>query len=331
MKGWKTHGMTEGLKSIGDIIRTDFAQLAEDRDKNQQRLKQLEQWLDADPEELGFVWSSMIMATFPHSEPKESMFVRENGNFTLTLMAAPKIGLPYGTLPRLLMSWMTTEALRTQSKSLLLGNSLSAFMRQLDIVPTGGRWGTIDRLKVQMTKLFACHVSCIKDNGPEVIPDQINIVPVEKCELLWNPWQPHQKTLWESEITLNDTFFNEVMRSSIAFKMSTLKFLRKSPMAIDLYWWATYRNFRRNNKRSRIPWEYLQSQFGANYPKTSAGLRDFKANFKKALTKVSVVYPEVKKFKIDDEKYFIFVPGNPDVPPRNNIVQIESKISTNDC
>eukprot|EP00826_Nyctotherus_ovalis_P026108 TRINITY_DN20384_c0_g1_i1.p1 TRINITY_DN20384_c0_g1~~TRINITY_DN20384_c0_g1_i1.p1 ORF type:complete len:108 (-),score=13.74 TRINITY_DN20384_c0_g1_i1:44-340(-) len=61
----------------------------------------------------------------------------------------------------------------------------------------------------------------------------------------------------------------------------------------DLYWWVTYRNFRSNNKRSRIPWEYLQLQFGAGYPKTTKGLNNFKINFKKSLEKVAVIYPEV--------------------------------------
>lgn len=68
----------------------------------------------------------------------------ENGGkvtFTLSLMAPTKIGLPYGTVPRLLLAWMTTEAVKTQSRELELGDSLSGFMRELDLVPTSGRWG----------------------------------------------------------------------------------------------------------------------------------------------------------------------------------------------
>jgi hypothetical protein len=43
-------------------------------------------------------------------------------------------------VPRILLAWMTTEAVRTQSRELVLGDSLSRFMRSLDLVPTGGRW-----------------------------------------------------------------------------------------------------------------------------------------------------------------------------------------------
>jgi hypothetical protein len=31
------------------------------------------------------------------------------------MVAHPRVGLPYGSVPRLLMSWLTTEALRTKT------------------------------------------------------------------------------------------------------------------------------------------------------------------------------------------------------------------------
>ena len=41
------------------------------------------------------------------------------------------IGYPYGTLPRLLLFWITREALRTNSPRIELGNSLAKFMEEL--------------------------------------------------------------------------------------------------------------------------------------------------------------------------------------------------------
>ena len=70
-----------------------------------------------------------------------------------------KIGLPYGSLPRLLLAWLTTEAVKTKTRELTLGDTLSDFMRQLDLVPTGGRWGSITRLKDQTRRLFASTIS----------------------------------------------------------------------------------------------------------------------------------------------------------------------------
>ena len=46
--------------------------------------------------------------------------------------------LPYGNLPRLLMAWLSTEAVRTQSREISLGDSLAEFMRALGIYNSGG-------------------------------------------------------------------------------------------------------------------------------------------------------------------------------------------------
>ena len=42
--------------------------------------------------------------------------------------------LPFGNLPRLLLAWVCIEAVRTGSREIILGKSLSEFMRKLDIL-----------------------------------------------------------------------------------------------------------------------------------------------------------------------------------------------------
>ena len=64
-------------------------------------------------------------------------------------------------------------------------------------------------------------------------------------------------------------------------------------MALDVYLWLTYRmSYVRRPTSS--PWVALQMQFGADYPPTAQGRRDFKKSFLKALAKVAVVYPEAR-------------------------------------
>jgi replication initiator protein len=94
----------------------------------------------------------------PHSDPHALRFERSNGQLTVRITALGE-GLPYGSLSRLLLAWVTTEAVRTRSPELVLGHTLAAFMRQLDLTPTGGRWGTIPRLRRQMVRLFTSAVS----------------------------------------------------------------------------------------------------------------------------------------------------------------------------
>jgi len=75
--------------------------------------------------------------------------------------------------------------------------------------------------------------------------------------------------------------------------MLALKALKRSPMAIDIYCWLTYRMSYLRRPTS-IPWELLQAQFGCDYPDTAQGKAHFKQKFNQHLKSVLVVYPEAK-------------------------------------
>lgn len=236
---------------------------------------------------LGFMARALVQATMPHSKTKDSVFKRYNGSFKLTILADPEVGLPYGSIPRLLIAWITTEAVRTKSRELKLGHTLSKFMSRLDLMPTGGRWGTITRLREQMKKLFSASVSCTYNDGERWAIK--NVQPISQADLWWNPKIPQQATLFESTLILGEEFFNEIINYPIPIDMDALKALKKSPMALDIYCWLTYRMSYLKNS-TLIPWEALQAQFGADYERT----RDFKRYFLNQLRGVSVVYPEAK-------------------------------------
>jgi hypothetical protein len=135
---------------------------------------------------------------------------------------------------------------------------------------------------------------------------------VDQYEVWWTPRDPEQQD-GESTVTLSMPFFKEVRASPIPLRIDTLKVLRGSSQAIDLYLWLTYRNFY-SRRESRIPWEALQAQFGAGYLETVRGKRNFKQNFLLALKKVAEVYPEAQKLQAETD-VLVYVPGFPDVAP----------------
>ncbi len=232
---------------------------------------------------LGFMARAMVQATLPHRKVEGTYFERTNGSFTLTLLAPPKIGLPYGTVPRLLLAWLTTEAVQTQSRDLELGDNLSGFMRELDMVPTGGRWGSITRLKEQTARLFASTVSASYADADKHA--EMGYRLADKSLLWWDAKNPEQAALWRSSVTLTEQFYREIIEHPIPIDMRALKALKKSPMALDIYCWLTYRASYAK-KPSTIPWAALAQQFGADY----ARVRDFKASFLAELRKVATVY-----------------------------------------
>jgi len=211
---------------------------------------------------LGFMARAMVQATLPHKKVVGNEFERRNGNYTLTLLAPSKIGLPYGTIPRLLLAWLTTEAVKTQSRELELGDSLSGFMRELDMVPTGGRWGSITRLKDQTKRLFSCTVSATY--GDATKHADIGYRLADKALLWWGKKDPEQAGLWQSTVTLSEAFFSEVVSHPVPVDMRALKALKKSPLALDAYCWLTYRASYAK-RPSVIPWSVLALQFGSDY------------------------------------------------------------------
>jgi hypothetical protein len=241
---------------------------------------------------LGFMARSLVQATMPHSKPKEATFLRQNGAFSMALMAHPDIGLPYGSIPRLLVAYLTTEAVRTKTREINLGRSLSDFMAHLKEVPTGGRWGSIARVREQTKRLFASSIACTYTAGEKGMDrlGGMNLSITDTYNLWWDPKQPDQLTLFDSYVRLGERFFDEVTSNPVPIDFRAMQALKKSPMALDIYCWLTYR-MSYLSRPTLIPWESLQWQFGAEY---SSGVRFFKRAFLKHLTTVAVVYPDVK-------------------------------------
>lgn len=267
---------------------------------------------------IGYMARVLIQATMPHSKIDSHEFKRQNGAFRLTMLADSEIGLPYGSMPRLLMAWITTEAVRTKQRELILGKSLAEFMRELGLIASGGRWGTISRLKDQMKRLFSASISCVYEDGEKWM--MRNAMPVEMADIWWNPKNPHQATIWDSKLLLGEIFFNEIIQSPIPIDMRALKALKQSPMAIDIYCWLTYRMHYLRNITS-IPWNSLEIQFGANYK----DLRQFKRRFIDQLKKVLVIYAS-QNIRVEADS-LILLPGSPHIKERPKAsTQKESKI-----
>ena len=163
---------------------------------------------------------------------------------------------------------------------------------------------SITRLKDQMIRLFSASISCTYDDGQSW--KIRHVIPVEKADLWWDPKKPSQSTIWESKLLLSDFFFREVTENPIPIDMRALKALKRSPMAIDIYCWLTYR-MSYLSKVTSIPWPFLQIQFGANYKDS----RQFKRRFLDQLKKVLVVYPHAN-VKVE-QNCLVLLPGKPQV------------------
>ena len=83
------------------------------------QLEDLEKARAAEPE-LGFMMRLLALCTLPRTNPgARTQYVRRNGPLLLSMTATgTPAKLPFGNIPRLLLAWVCTEAVRTQSRTL---------------------------------------------------------------------------------------------------------------------------------------------------------------------------------------------------------------------
>ena len=243
---------------------------------------------DAD---LGFIARTMALCSLPRSNPGNRLqYKRVNGPYKLIMSATGDYKLPFGNIPRLLMAWISTEAVKTQNRVLVLGDSLSDFMRALGIYSSHGRTQT--RLRNQMDRLFHTSVELNYEDkhGKQFIASRV----VDRGEFWWDPKRPDEPMLWESKIRLGEDFFNEIIRHPVPIDMNTLTALKRSSLGLDLYLWLVYRTFPLRAPK-RITWRQIYHQFGLDPAKSSdhRTVQDFRKDCMRELKKIKMAWPEL--------------------------------------
>ena len=100
--------------------------------------------------------------------------------------------LPYGNLPRLLLAWvLPRKAVRTQSRDLVLGRSLSEFMRTLGLHTSGGSTrGNRTRLRNQMDRLFSATVSLLYEG--DGVNARVSSLVADRTVFWWDSKRPDE-------------------------------------------------------------------------------------------------------------------------------------------
>ena len=254
------------------------------------QVNQLVEASEADPD-MGFMTRLMALCSLPRTNPgNQKEYKRVNGPYTLYMIAGGGNKLPFGNLPRLLLAWVCTEAVRTKSRELFLGASLSKFMRTLGVYNSGGQPQT--RLRNQMKRLFGCTVSLIyeDEHGEQFVSSLI----AERGEFWWNERKPDEPSLWDSKIELGEKFFNEIISHPVPLDMNTLTALKRSTLGLDLYLWLVYRTFSLRAPL-RLSWRQVYRQFGAHPAKARDNntVQAFRYKVLRELKKIKLAWPEL--------------------------------------
>jgi hypothetical protein len=244
---------------------------------------------------LGFMAKSLVQTTLPHRAHPGARYVRTDGNLTLSITDVGGAGLPYGSYPRLILIWITTEAVRSATRELELGPSLSSFMAQLGLQASGGHWGTMPRFKNQMERLLGCAISArwSSETEGEINSCGKNLLLADEFNLWWNPQRLTAVGAKVSTVLLSENFYRQIVEAPVPLDLRAVRALKKSPLTLDLYAWAT-RRVSYLSRPALIPWRAMRLSFGAGYADTPQGRSRFREKVIDALNRVAAVYPQLK-------------------------------------
>jgi hypothetical protein len=241
------------------------------------------------------LWAQLSL---PYRDPGNvPEWIRRNNSITLSItpgMATARDGsrrpvYPFGVIPRYLMTWMTTEAVRTQSRHLHLGRSLATFLRGLGMNSSGA---SSSRVLDQLHRLAVANMNIedLRERSDRWGLAGANFNVASRYEL----WFSKDTTkapddILGSTITLSEDFYRSVLEAPVPLRPEALRALSGSPMRLDLYAWLVYR-LKYLERPTTVSWAQLAGQFGADYKVR----RQFKAAFEKNLREVLVLYPQAK-------------------------------------
>ena len=263
---------------------------------------------------VGFLYSGWCQAALPHKrlpdnepwkvETERVALVVEPGRRNIPGKGLEWVGVPYGSRARLILLYLQTEALRTQSRDIELGRSLHAWLVRLGI-PIGGK--SFRDVQEQADRLSRCHLTFHIQQGER--SGLINQTIVDAAMFVPDAGTEGQGTLFLETARLSETFFEQLRRHPVPLEEASIRAISNNSQALDVYCWLAYRLHVLPQART-VSWRALHGQFGSSYRR----IDHFRERFVDALTVACAVYPDAD-VEIDT-RGLILKPSRPPVAPR---------------
>lgn len=195
--------------------------------------------------------------------------------------------VPYGPMPRLILSYLNSEALKNNSPIIEVGKSATDFLKKLGKSPSGGNTGSYTSFRKQVLALSACNLTLgFNVNGKANTYDG---KPIQQFEA-WVNSSSQKSTLWPNAIEFSQDYYQTLKMHAVPLRFEALRALAGSALAMDIYVMLAERLHRINKPSVMLYWKNLRDQFGQEYIGPNAS-KNFKKSFIPAFRKAVLVYP----------------------------------------
>jgi hypothetical protein len=259
---------------------------------------------------LGITHAGFAMTSLPHKRIDEGFWKREGHRTTLLVESGRDrmgtlIGVPYGSIARLILLYLQTEAVRTSSPEVELGRSMKSWMSRMSLT-TGGK--TYQLVTEQARRISACRLTFFADreNGAEArhngafVQDAISLSGIVGDD--------SQPSFWQDRVRLDPGFWRSLKDHPVPVREEAIKAIGARSLAIDVYIWLAYR-LHALGKTTPVSWGAIHAQFGAGFRL----VRQIKPTFTEALQLALAVYPEAR---VDVEKEGVVLHPSPPAVPK---------------
>ncbi len=244
---------------------------------------------------LGFAFSGWAQCALPHRKlaPEDRW---EIASEHIRLVVEPglrasshdgpmeAIGVPYGSIARLILLFLQTEALRTRSREIELGRSLRHWLFKIGASIGGSNARAV---RDQAERISRCRLTFHIQGGGKV--GLVNQSIVDRALFIEDDTYAKQGRLSLETAKLSEGFYEQLKKHPVPLEESAIKAISNNPAALDAYLWLAYRLHILNNDKL-ITWKALKAQFGAGYKE----LFHFKPRFTQALALATAVYPAAR-------------------------------------
>ena len=238
---------------------------------------------------LGITHAGFAMTSLPHKRIEEALW-RRHGHRTTLLVESGRtgegewIGVPYGSVARLILLYLQTEAIRSNNPEVELGRSMHAWLSRMGISAGGKNYKLVSE---QARRISACRLTFLTEiPGAEL---RQNGAFVQNAITLTAAADRRQRALWQDSVRLDDGFWRSLREHPVPVREEAVRAIGARSLALDVYIWLAYR-LHALNRPVAITWTAVHAQFGAGFK----AARQLKPTFKEALGLALAVYPEAR-------------------------------------